>query len=103
MTSLDLLEAAPTGNRLAGTALDAIRDCDGFRVLSAEGYIGAVELVLYGAAQQPAALAVRTGIFARQLVLVPVEEVGSVHPVRRTLVLTDSWRPASACVTEGFE
>jgi hypothetical protein len=101
MTSLDLAEAAPSSS--TEVAPDLIRACDGFRVMSSEGYVGAVELVLYGASRRPAALAVRAGIFARRLMLVPVEEVRSVRLAKRTITLADSWRPAEACLTEELE
>ncbi len=79
---------------------DAVRDCDGFRVVSAEGYVGTIEIVLYGASQQPAALAVRTGLFARQLLLVPIEDVIGAYPVRSTIVLDAGWRPRAAGIAD---
>jgi hypothetical protein len=100
MGSLDLLETAAKESGPLEEMLDWIHCCDGYRVVSAEGYIGTVEIVLYGAAQTPAALAVRTGLFARQLLLVPVEEVLSVSTARSMIVLAESWRPRAAGIGE---
>jgi hypothetical protein len=64
-----------------------LSQCHGFRVDSKEGRIGIVEDVLFGADRRPAALSVRTGLLARKLVLIPVEDVERVIPRARRVLL----------------
>jgi hypothetical protein len=71
----------------ATVILDAIGDCDGYRVVSSEGYLGSVEAVLYGAESRPAALAIRSGLFSRELLIVAVEDVCEISSERKMLVL----------------
>ena len=100
MSSLELLKTTTVETGPAGDELDALRDCDGFRVVSSAGYVGTVDTVLYGAARRPAALAIRTGLFTQRLVLVPVENVLSVSTSRRILELGKSWYPVPVDVSE---
>jgi hypothetical protein len=61
-------------------------DWVGFQVRSAEGHLGFVESVQYGPeTREPRFVAVRAGRII--VLLVPVEEVESVLPGQRTLVL----------------
>jgi hypothetical protein len=57
--------------------------CAGFRVESPDaGRIGTLEEVLYGhgpAGDRPRALAVRTGVLGRRLLLFPVEEIEEIR------------------------
>jgi hypothetical protein len=70
------------------TALgDLLRHCHGFRVETPRGRLGVVEDVLYGDGERPAALAVRGGLFGQRVELVPVENVASVEPRRKRLLL----------------
>lgn len=65
-----------------------LRRCHGFRVDWADGRVGIVEDVLYGAdREQPAALAVRVGLFGRRVDLVDVDEVEALAPRARRVVL----------------
>lgn len=65
-----------------------LRHCHGFRVDTPRGRVGIVEDVLYGAHHdRPSALAVRGGLFGRRLELVPIEEVDTIDPRRKRLVL----------------
>ena len=57
--------------------------CTGFRVESPDaGRLGTLEEVLYGAGpggDRPRALAVRSGVFGRRLLLFPVEEIEEIR------------------------
>jgi hypothetical protein len=62
--------------------------CEGFRVDSPEGRFGQVEAVMFRIRPDvPDALVVRTGILARRLVLVPIEDVADVVPRRKRIEL----------------
>jgi hypothetical protein len=100
MTSIDLISAIPeqrapdVSEPSRPDAIDAtLGNCDRFRAVSSEGYLGAVETVLFGADRRPAALAIRTGLFSRELLLVPVEKVLEVFPERMLLVLEELTEP----------
>jgi hypothetical protein len=77
-------------------------DCDRYRAVSSDGYLGAVETVLFGADRRPAALAIRTGLYSRQLLLVPVEKVLEVFPDRALLVLGELSDPDVMRVGDEF-
>src|SRR5919108_5785099 len=65
--------------------------CTGFRVESPDaGRIGTLEEVLYGsgpAGDRPRALAVRSGLLGRRLLLFPVEEIEEIRFERRRILL----------------
>lgn len=68
-----------------------LRHCHGFRVDIPRGRLGIVEDVLYGAEHdRPSALAVRGGFFGRRLELVSVEDVDTVDPRHKRIVLVPS-------------
>jgi len=107
MSSMNLEEIAPTRTLPVSTesgrvdaVTDSVRNCDGFRVVSTEGYVGTVEMIVYGVDRQPAGIAVRTGLFARQLLLVAIEDVTAAFPVRNTIVLDGGWRLRATGVVE---
>jgi hypothetical protein len=60
--------------------------CEGFRVDSPEGRVGVVEAVM-GEEDEPAALAVRGGLFMLRTVFVPIDEVASIDPRAERIVL----------------
>lgn len=65
-----------------------LRHCHGFRVDSPRGRVGIVEDVLYGAERDRAsALAVRGGLFGQRVELIPIEEVDTIAPRRKRIVL----------------
>jgi hypothetical protein len=65
--------------------------CTGFRVESRDaGRLGTLEEVLYGhgpAGDRPRALAVRSGVMGRRLLLFPVEEIEEIRFDRRRILL----------------
>jgi hypothetical protein len=67
--------------------LQVLGDCDGYRAISSDGYVGTVEAVLYGAESRPAALAIRRGLFSQEIVIVAIEDVHEISSERRILVL----------------
>jgi hypothetical protein len=67
--------------------LRVLGDCDGYRAISPDGYVGTVDAVLYGAESRPAALAIRRGLFSQEIVIVAIEDVYEISPERRILVL----------------
>jgi hypothetical protein len=71
------------------------RHCSGFRVQSADGDFGFVEDVLYeGHPDEPAALAVRSGLFHERVEIVPLEAIAEIVAGERRIVL----RPVSSAV-----
>jgi hypothetical protein len=76
----------------AGEDLSAywLRTCEGFQVDSEDGRLGIVEEVRLSPGRQPAALAVRTGLFRLRLETVPVSDVERVIPRQKRVLL----RPA---------
>lgn len=69
--------------------LARLADCTGFRVRSPDGHLGLVEGVQGGrGGDDPRYLAVRAGRII--VLLVPIEEIESVDPDRRVIVLGDS-------------
>lgn len=60
--------------------------CEGFRVDSPEGRVGIVEAIM-GPQEEPTALAVRGGLFTLRTVYVPVDDVVSIDPPARRIVL----------------
>lgn len=87
MATEPLVQAVVEGCRLEEEPY-WLRQCHGFRVDWADGRVGIVEDVLYGADRdRPAALAVRVGLFGRRVDLVDVEEVAALVPRARRVVL----------------
>jgi hypothetical protein len=84
---------------MTGTMNDADR-LEGFRVVSSGGYVGTVVEVVYGTGYRPSALVIRSGLFARQLVRVAMDEVLHAYHDNRLLVLARSWRSGVAKVSE---
>jgi CelD/BcsL family acetyltransferase involved in cellulose biosynthesis len=65
-----------------------LSNCEGFRVDSPQGRFGLVEAVMFRSRpNEPDALIVRSGLLARRLVLVPLEDVAEVLPRRQRIVL----------------
>lgn len=63
--------------------------CEGFRVDSEQGRLGIVEEVRFGSrVDRPDWLAVRGGLFARTLRVVPVDEVAAIYPREGVILLT---------------
>jgi 3-polyprenyl-4-hydroxybenzoate decarboxylase len=66
----------------------SFRHCAGFRVQSANGHVGFVEEVLFGCnPDQPAALAIRSGLFHERLEFAPIEGVEEIMTSERRIVL----------------
>src|SRR5205823_2010381 len=63
--------------------------CAGYRVDGPTGRIGTLDAVGFSAATgRPDCLQIRTGLFARRVVIVSIDEVTSVDPVRRRVNVT---------------
>lgn len=61
--------------------------CEGFRVESPEGGIGRVTGLRFGGSIEPEFLEVRTGLFNRRALLIPVERVEEIIPERKMISL----------------
>ncbi len=60
--------------------------CEGFGVQSPERRVGTVEGLRFGTrVDRPDALAVRTGLFGRRVVLIPVSMVEAIAPEERSV------------------
>jgi hypothetical protein len=71
--------------------LVALGDCCGYRVDDPNGRVGTVDAVVGGAwSDRPEAIEVRVGLFRPSLIIVGVEDVAGVDPVRRRVVLRTS-------------
>ncbi len=74
--------------RILGSRYYWLCRCEGFRVDSPEGRYGLVEAVMFRRRpDEPDALIVRSGVLARRLVIVPIEDVEDVLPRRERVVL----------------
>ena len=58
--------------------------CEGFRVESAGREMGTVHGLRFNGSIEPDLLEVRTGLFGRRVVLIPVEQVEQLAPNRET-------------------
>lgn len=72
--------------------MDSLDRSIGFRVISADGYIGTVEEIVYGAENTLGALVVATRLATEPLVLVRVEDVLGCFEHSGCLILSQSWR-----------
>jgi hypothetical protein len=61
--------------------------CEGFRVESPEGEIGTVKGLRFQGSLEPELLEVRTGLFGRRALLVPVERVAEIVPAQKLIIL----------------
>ena len=75
--------------------------CQGFEVGSPTGRIGVVEgLRFLSRVDQPDLIEVRTGLFRRRLLLLPVEDVESISSSEERIVLRAAPRPHGSRVSE---
>jgi hypothetical protein len=85
--------------RLSGAASNGdywLRRCEGFRVDSPDGRVGFVEEVRYASRlDRPDVIAVRVGLLARLLLIVPVGEIAEILPREERIVLHRSPRPTA--------
>lgn len=82
----------------AGSSLDVLSLCEGFRVESPDGRVGVVSALRYAPSARwdhPTALAVRAGRSSNMLLIVPAAEVESVFLAERRIVLRPSPRIAA--------
>ena len=68
--------------------------CEGFRVEAAGREIGTVHGLRFNGSIEPDLLEVRTGLFGRRVLLIPVEQVKELLPKKRRIVLRASPRIA---------
>jgi hypothetical protein len=61
--------------------------CAGFRVESCDRTIGTVTGLRFRGSIEPELLEVRTGLFGRRLLLIPVEQVKEILPKQRRVIL----------------
>ena len=64
--------------------------CEGFRVEAAGREIGTVHGLRFNGSIEPDLLEVRTGLFGRRVLLIPVEQVEELLPKKRRIVLRAS-------------
>jgi hypothetical protein len=96
MNSIQVLRPHSLG--YDGGSLEALSLCEGFRVESADGYIGVVSALRYAPSarwDRPSALAVHAGRSSELLLIVPVAEVESVFLAEGRVVLRASPRIAA--------
>lgn len=75
--------------------------CEGFEVESPAGRIGIVESLRFlSRVDQPDLLEIRTGLFGRRLLLLPVEQVESISSGEERIVLRGAPRPNGNHVSE---
>jgi hypothetical protein len=71
-----------------------LAECEGYRVDGMNGRVGTVVGVGIGAdGETPAWLVVRTGLFHRRQVSIGIEDVGSVDPIARRIVVSTGRAP----------
>jgi hypothetical protein len=61
--------------------------CEGFRVESPDGEIGTVRGLRFRDSIEPELLEVRTGLFGRRVLLIPVDQVDEILPKEKRIVL----------------
>jgi hypothetical protein len=88
------MAAGPQRPRDAASNFDYwLRRCEGFRVDAPQGRVGFVEEVRYASRlDRPDVIAVRVGLLARLLLIVPVGEVAEILPREERIVLHRSPR-----------
>ena len=64
--------------------------CEGFRVESAGREIGTVHGLRFKGSIEPDLLEVRSGLFGRRMLLIPVEQVEELVPTEKRVVLRAS-------------
>jgi len=64
--------------------------CEGFRIESAGREVGSVRGLRFTGSIRPGLLEVRTGLFGRRVLLIPVEQVDQIDPKARRIVLRPS-------------
>src|SRR5712692_2317091 len=62
--------------------------CEGFRVDLPDREVGTVKGLRFRDSIEPELLEVRTGLFGRRLLLIPVERVEQILPNERRIILT---------------
>jgi hypothetical protein len=91
------MAAGPQRPKGAASNVDYwLRRCEGFRVDSPDGRVGFVEEVRYESRlDRPDVIAVRVGLLARLLLIVPVGEIAEILPGDERIVLHRSPRPTA--------
>ncbi len=74
--------------------------CEGFRVESPDGEVGTVKGLRFRDSIEPELLEVRTGLFGRRLLLIPVERVERIFSNERRIILSVSSRFADPGVAD---
>jgi hypothetical protein len=62
--------------------------CEGFRVELPDREVGTVKGLRFRDSIEPELLEVRTGLFGRRLLLIPVERVEQILPKQRRIILS---------------
>jgi hypothetical protein len=73
-----------------------VRACEGFRVEGASGRVGVVDGVVRGSLNEVRGVRVRQGLFRPSLTTVLLDQIQSIAPVRRSLVVSDEETPRPA-------
>jgi hypothetical protein len=74
--------------------------CQGFRVESPDGDVGTVKGLRFRDSIEPELLEVRTGLFGRRVLLIPVERVEQIFSNERRIILSGSSRFADPDVAD---
>jgi hypothetical protein len=61
--------------------------CEGFRVESPDGEIGTVRGLRFRDSIEPELLEVRTGLFSRRVLLIPIARVERIMPKEQRIIL----------------
>jgi hypothetical protein len=70
--------------------------CEGFRVESAGREIGRVRGLRFRGSLEPELLEVRSGLFGRRVLLIPVERVSEVVPKEKRVLLRPDSLPSNS-------
>ena len=81
--------------------MDSLDRSIGFRVISADGYVGTVEEIVYDAKNSPSGLVIKTRLAERLPVLVGVEEVLGCFEDAGSLILSPSWLASAVEILDG--
>ena len=81
--------------------MDSLDRSIGYRVISADGYVGTVEEVVYDAENSLSGLVIRTRLAERSLLLVGVEEVLGCFEDAGSLIISPTWRANAVEILDG--
>src|SRR5438445_7282389 len=87
--SVRLRATSPAFEERVADCDDWANRCEGFRLDGPSGRLGTVQMVVFDPASgEPAWLQIRTGLFVRRSEAIPVEDIESIDPLRRRMMVT---------------